>query len=258
MHTMSLQTDKARTFHALHIPGDPVILFNIWDVGSAIAVKDAGAKAIATGSAPVAFANGYADGEKIPLDFALANARRIAEAVDLPFTLDIEGGYGAAGDVITSTITAAMQAGVIGFNFEDQIVGGEGLYDTQTQTQRIQYVRQAADAVASGAFINARTDIFLKAKPDTHNQTMLNDAIERAKAYEQAGADGFFAPGLADEKLIATLCNEVSLPVNIIALPHVPPKTVLTGAGVARISYGPVGYRHYIKYLSAAAAEAFA
>jgi len=107
-------------------------------------------------------------------------------------------------------------------------------------------------------FLNARTDIFLKAKPDTHNQAMLDEAVERAAVYEQAGADGFFAPGLADEKLIASLCSRVNLPVNIIALPHVPPNKVLSDAGVARISYGPVPYRQMMKSLESAASDALA
>jgi 2-methylisocitrate lyase-like PEP mutase family enzyme len=246
---MSRQADHAKTLHALHVKGTPLILFNIWDPGSAVAVAAAGAKAIATGSWPVAAAHGFADGENIPLDLAMDNLRRIVGAVDLPVSADLEGGYGASPDKVAETAARACRAGAIGFNFEDQIVGSSDLYEIDIQASRIKAARGAADAVTPSAFINARTDLFLKAKPETHSNAMLDEAIDRAKAYEEAGADGFFAPGLADEKHIARLCEATALPVNIIALPHVPDAKTLAGLGVARISYGPVPYRQMAKWL---------
>ncbi len=255
---MPSQADRAKAFQALHQKGNPVILFNIWDPGSANAVAAAGAKAIATGSWPVAVAHGYGDGEKIPLDLALDNARRIVETVDLPVTLDFEGGYDAAPEGIAENIKQACATGVIGFNFEDQIVGTSDLYDMSTQASRIAAVREAADSVLPSVYINARTDIFLKTKPETHTNAMLDEAVERAKTYEQAGASGFFAPGLGDEKMIARLCEEVSLPVNIIALTDVPDTKTLAGLGVARISYGPVPYRKMTKWLEEEARKAIA
>lgn len=254
---MSDQKSLIETFRALHQQGDPIVLFNIWDAGSATAVCNAGAKALATGSAPVAMAQGFADGEQMPLKLALANIERIIASVGIPVTMDLEGGYSVDSTIIENTVSKAVLTGIVGFNFEDQIVGGEGLYDINTQVSRLQAARNAADSVSEPPFLNARTDIFLKAKPDTHNDAMLNDAIERAQAYEQAGADGFFAPGLADVKLIERICKEVNLPVNIIALPHVPAKSVLVELGVSRISYGPVPYKQMMKSLSEKAAEAF-
>ena len=234
------------------------MLFNIWDAGSAQAVVSAGAQAVATGSAPVAMANGYLDGENIPLELALDNIARIVKAVENPVSLDLEGCYGVAPEAVSQTVSRAMDTGIIGINFEDQIVGGDGLYSVADQSARIAAARSATDDCSVPAFINARTDIFLKAKPDSHNEAMLSDAIERAHAFEQAGADGFFAPGLANEALIAKLCETVSLPVNIIALPHVPPKVRLIELGVARISYGPVPYRQMIKLFERAASSALA
>ena len=255
---MTSQASSIKTFRDLHVPGNPIMLYNIWDAGSAKAVGDSGAKALATGSAPVAMAQGFPDGEKFPLDLALANIERILKAVDLPVTMDLEGGYGTDSTIIENTVKQAIATGIVGFNFEDQIVGGEGLYDMATQSTRVAAARKAADSVIASSFINARTDIFLKQKPDAHTQAMLDDAIERAHAYEQAGADGFFAPGLADEKMIETLCKKVNLPVNIIALPHVPAKAKLIELGVARISYGPVPYRKMLKALAQWASEEFA
>ncbi|MEW2917232.1 isocitrate lyase/phosphoenolpyruvate mutase family protein [Ruegeria sp. ANG10] len=246
---MTNQNTQAEEFAALHKKGEPVILYNIWDPGSAGAVRDAGAKAIATGSAPVAMAQGFGDGQKISLDSALDNARRIVAAVDLPVTLDFEGAY--AEDVlgVAANVRLALETGVIGFNFEDQIVGTSDLYDIETQEARVRAMREGCDAAGIPAFINARTDIFLKAKPDTHDNSMLDDAIARAKAYADAGASGFFAPGLKDEGLIARLCESTELPVNIIALPGTPDTATLASLGVARVSYGPVPYRQMLCWL---------
>ena len=253
---MPSHADVVQAFHELHKRGEPVILFNIWDPGSAKAVAGAGAMALATGSWPVAAAHGYADGEQIPLDLAMDNLKRIVQAVDLPVSVDLEGGYGAAPETVGETVARACAVGAAGFNFEDQIVGGEGLHDVAAQTLRIAAARKAADASGQPVFLNARTDIFLKAKPDTHDEAMLNEAIERSKAYEQAGGNGFFAPGLAEDSLIGRLCEASPLPVNIIALPHVPNAQTLASLGVARISYGPVPYRRMTQWLEEEARQA--
>lgn len=247
---MTEQTDRATTFASLHKKGEPVILYNIWDAGSAAAVRDAGAQAIATGSAPVAMAQGFADGQKIPLDAALENVKRIVSTVDLPVTLDFEGAYAEDTRGIADNVARALECGVVGFNFEDQIVGGSGLYDAARQATRIEAMRKACDASGVPAFINSRTDIFLKAPADTHNDAMLDDAIARAAAYAAAGASGFFAPGLKDEAMIEKLCAATELPVNIIALPGTPDTPRLAALGVARVSYGPVPYKQMINWLT--------
>lgn len=254
---MTLQNDSAATFHALHEKGNPVVLFNIWDAGSAKTVAGAGAKAIATGSAPVAMANGFSDGEQIPLSFALDNASRIVNAVDLPVTLDFEGAYGVTPEVVSENISKALKTGVVGFNFEDQIVGETGLYEIEVQSKRVAAVKSACQAADVNAFINARTDIFLKAKRDAHSEAMLEEAILRGKAYEMAGASGFFVPGLVDEKMIGKLCAAVALPINIIALPGAPANSRLAELGVARISYGPVPYKQMVAWMTEEAKKAF-
>lgn len=254
---MSSQADKAKIFHSLHVKGDPIVLYNIWDAGSARTVADAGAKALATGSWPVAVAQGYGDGQNIPMPAAIDNAKRIVETTDLPVTLDFEGGYAIDDKGLKSNIAKALDVGVIGFNFEDQIVGGEGLHDIDEQTKRVAAVRLSIDASGVGAYLNARTDLFLKSKPEMHANYM-DEAIERAKAYEDAGASGFFAPALLDETLIGKLCEATDLPVNIIAIPGCPPKAKLAELGVARISYGPVPYRQMMAALGEGAKAAFA
>lgn len=245
------------TFQALHIKSDPIVLFNVWDAGTAAIVQSAGAKAIATGSYPVAMAYGFADGENIPLTLMLENLRRIVDAIDLPVSSDIEGGYGVAPEVVADTVAQVVKAGAIGFNFEDQVVGGEGLHDIPSQTARVAAAREGADSAGSNIFLNARTDLFLKAKPEEH-AAILDEALARALAYAEVGANGFFTPGLTDEALIKQLCAECPIPVNILALPHAPAATVLADLGVARISHGPVPYKKMSAWFEEQAKAAFA
>lgn len=203
---MTTQQDHAATFHALHVKGDPVILFNIWDAGSAVAVAKAGAKALATGSRSVAGSLGYDDGEALPIEVALAHVAAIVAGSTLPVTLDFEGAYAADPDTVAANTRAALGTGVIGFNFEDQIVGGEALYSIPDQAARIAAMRGACDSVGVDAFINARTDIFLKAPRDTHNAVMVEHAIARALACGDSGASGLFFPGLIDPALVKAVC----------------------------------------------------
>jgi 2-methylisocitrate lyase-like PEP mutase family enzyme len=253
---MTTQKEKAELFAELHVKGDPLILFNIWDAGSSKAVKDAGAKAIATGSWSVAAADGYADGEEMPLDLALANLGRIVANVDLPVTIDFEGGYATDISGLKENIAKVIEAGAVGINFEDQIVDGEGLYSVGEQSIRIAAVREAADSKAIPLFINARTDVFLKSDPSKHGEN-FEEAAARALAYERSGASGFFAPGLKDPELIRNLCDRSPLPVNIMVMADTPTNKEMAQLGVGRVSYGPGPYRQMIEALKQAAGAAF-
>jgi 2-methylisocitrate lyase-like PEP mutase family enzyme len=229
---------KFETFAALHVPGNPVVLYNIWDVGSALAVVKAGAKALATGSHPVADANGWPDGQQVPIDFALANAKRIVDSVELPVTVDFEGAYSADPDEGAANVARLAATGAVGCNFEDQVIGGEGLHPLELQVRRIAAIRKS---VGDQFFINARTDLFLKTQ--TYDDSLVDQAIERGKAFADAGASGFFVPRLADPKQIERIVSEVPLPLNVIAFPGAPDKKVWADAGVARISHGPFPHR---------------
>ena len=178
------------TFAALHVPGNPVVLFNVWDAGSAKVVVEAGGKAIATGSHPVADALAMGDGETVPLDLVFANARRIVAAVDVPVTIDFEGAYSADPQEGAANAARLKETGAVGCNFEDQIVGGEGLHPLEVQVKRIEAIRRA---VGDDFFINARTDLRLK-----DQAAPLDEVIARGKAFADAGASGFFVPRLAD------------------------------------------------------------
>lgn len=239
------------TFAALHVPGDPVILYNIWDVGSAKAVAAAGAKALATGSHPVGDAAGFGDGQKVPLDFAFGNARRIVAAVDLPLTVDFEGAYSDDPDEGGANVARLKATGAVGCNFEDQVIGGEGIHPLDHQVRRIAAIRQA---VGGDFFVNARTDLFLKVKE--HDVALVDQVIERGKAFADAGASGFFVPRLADAAQIERIVREVPLPLNVIAFPGAPPKAEWASAGVARISHGPFPHKALMAQFEEAARAA--
>jgi len=242
---------KFETFAALHVPGDPVVLYNIWDVGSAHAVVKAGAKALATGSHPVADANGWPDGEQVPIDFASANATRIVDAVDLPVTVDFEGAYSDDPEEGGRNVARLKETGAVGCNFEDQRIGEEGIHPLELQVRRIEAIRRA---VGTDFFINARTDLYLKVKEQ--DESLLEHVIERGKAFADAGASGFFVPRLADSRQIERVVREVPLPLNLIAFPGAPPKTEWAAAGVARISHGPFPHRALMAQLTESAKAA--
>jgi 2-methylisocitrate lyase-like PEP mutase family enzyme len=239
------------TFAALHVPGDPVILYNIWDVGSALAVIAAGAKALATGSHPVADAHGWPDGQQVPLDFVLANAKRIVEAVEVPLTVDFEGAYSTDPEEGGRNVARLAATGAVGCNFEDLVIGGEGVHPLDLQVSRIGAIRRA---LGDEFFINARTDLFLKTQ--TYDDALVDQVIERGKAFADAGASGFFVPRLAEPKQIERVVREVPLPLNVIAFPGAPDKRIWAEAGVARISHGPFPHRALMAKLTEMAREA--
>ena len=242
---------KFETFASLHVPGKPVILYNIWDPGSAVAVAAAGARAIATGSHPVGDAAGFGDGQKVPIEFVIDNAKRIVGAVDLPVTVDFESAYSVDPGEGGANVARLKTAGAVGCNFEDQVIGGEGLHPIDLQVSRISAIRRA---VGDQFFINARTDLFLKTQ--TYDDALIDQVIERGKAFADAGASGFFVPRLADPKQIERVVSEVPLPLNVIAFPGAPDKKVWADAGVARISHGPFPHRALMAALEVMVREA--
>lgn len=244
---------KFETFAALHVPGNPVILYNIWDVGSAQAVAKAGARALATGSHPVGDASGFGDAQHVPLDFVFANAKRIADLVELPLTVDFEGAYSEDPEQGAANVVRLAATGAVGCNLEDQVIGGEGLHPLDLQVRRIEAIRRA---VGDAFFINARTDLFLKTQ--TYDDALIDQVVERGKAFADAGASGFFVPRLSDSRQIERVVREVPLPLNVIAFPGAPAKQEWASAGVARISHGPFPHRALMAKLEEMAREAIA
>jgi len=233
-------------FASMHVPGDPVLLYNIWDIGSAVAVAKAGAPAIATGSHGLAEALGFRDGEDIPLNLLFETVRRIVAAVDVPVTVDFEGGFAADPAHLAEHARLLAEAGAVGCNFEDQVIGGEGLHAIDEQARRV------AAVVESGLWVNARTDLFLKrlvAGQDVNDRSLLGEAMERAHAFAEAGAHSFFIPGVNDLDLIAEICAASPLPVNVIKHETMELAAAAT-AGVARISWGARPWRWAMERLT--------
>jgi 2-methylisocitrate lyase-like PEP mutase family enzyme len=191
----------------------------------------------------VAAAHGYGDGEKLPMAVLVETARSIAAAVDLPLSVDFEGAYAAEPERAAANVAKLIEAGAIGINFEDRVVAGDGLYAIETQAARIRAIREMAEDKDIAFFINARTDLFLKEGDRSKHADLVEEAIERAKAYSASGASGFFVPGLIDPALIEAICAASSLPVNIMMMAGAPDPRALAKLGVARISYGPGPYR---------------
>ncbi len=249
------QSEKANLFKNLHQPGNPLVLYNIWDAGSARTVAAAGAKAIASGSWAVAAVQGYGDGESIPFDFVLKLASRIVQATDLPCTIDIESGYAEDPDGVAENIGRLFDSGLVGINFEDQVIGGDGLYDIIDQCARISAIKRKSEVNSHPLFINARCDVFIKGR---NHKELLSAAKERAAAYADAGADCFFAPLLTDSDLIADLCAASPIPVNILKVKTAPSLEKLATLGVARVSYGHNPYVELMETLTEKASAIYA
>lgn len=248
--TVSKQAEQALKFADMHQPGDPLVLYNIWDAGSAKVIEEAGARAVATGSWSVAAAQGFDDGEKLPLEIALMTARRICQTVDLPVSLDFEGAYAVGPTGVASNVTLALKQGIVGINFEDQMIGGKGLHRQEDQAKRIAGAREAADAFGVPLFINARTDLFLKETNQDWHAGLMPQALERLEAYTTAGASGFFVPGLQDPELIGRICEAADIPVNVMTVPNGLSVAELANLGVARISHGPGPFRQAMRDLA--------
>lgn len=224
---------QAQTLTALHVPGDPVVLPNAWDAASAWAIAQAGAKAIATSSAACAWSIGRPDGNVMSRDEALGQVRRIASAVDLPVTADLEAGYGDDADLAQS-IREVIEAGAAGINLEDS--GGDPLYPVDVAAHRIAIARQAAEGVGVPLHINARVDVFFAPVGEPQDRVRLT--AERAAAYLAAGASSIFVPGVRDLETIRALTGAIDAPVNILAGAATPPLADLAAAGVGRVSVG--------------------
>jgi 2-methylisocitrate lyase-like PEP mutase family enzyme len=246
---MTDQKTKAAQFKALHVAGTPLVLFNIWDAGSAKAVASAKAQAMATGSWSVAAAHGLQDGEKLSLDLAIANLQRIVAITDLPVSIDIESGY----DDPAQTIKRTIDAGAVGCNIEDSFPHDGTLRAVADQVARIQAARKIAVASGIDYFINARTDVFFQKGAMDDAATALAAVLERARAYADAGASGLFVPGLTNLDLIKTLSQFSPLPVNIMLQPDSPALEAFAQAGVSRLSFGPIPYINAMKAVEDAA-----
>ncbi|GAA3117785.1 isocitrate lyase/phosphoenolpyruvate mutase family protein [Planomonospora alba] len=230
--------DKADLFHSLHTRDGVLVLANAWDVASALLVEEAGAEAVATTSAGVAWSLGAPDGDRLDRDRALDLIARIASAVRVPVTADIESGFGDTPEAVAETVRGVIEAGAVGVNIEDTVRrdGTPVLRPVEEQAARLAAARAAADAAGVPLYINARVDVYLRGNDAP--EARLRAALERAAAYREAGASGIFAIGVTDPGTIAVLAEGVDLPLNVFGGPGAPPVGELAALGVARVSVG--------------------
>jgi 2-methylisocitrate lyase-like PEP mutase family enzyme len=233
---MPSQQEKAEQLLKLHDKGGNLLLPNAWDSASARLFEEAGFPAIATTSSGVAFANGYGDGQQISRDEMLAIIKRISAAVNIPITADVEAGYGPTPEDVATTVRGVIQAGAVGINLEDNTGYGNPLYTIDNQVKRIAAGREAADQAGIPLVINARTDTYLYQIGAA--ETRMQDTLDRAKAYLDAGASSIFVPGVLDQATIEQLVNGIAGPVNILVGPGAPSAPELFSWGVRRISVG--------------------
>jgi 2-methylisocitrate lyase-like PEP mutase family enzyme len=226
--------ETALAFRALHMPGRPLVLPNAWDTASARIVAEAGAAAVATTSAGLAWDLGTADGDRLDRKRALAAVARIAAAVRVPVSADIESGYAPDAEGVGDTVRAVLGAGAVGVNIEDALhtEGAGSLRPVGEQAERIAAARAAADATGVPLFVNARVDTFLRGAGG------VAETLERAAAFLAAGADGVFVPGAVDPVTVKALVEGIEGPLNVLVGPGAPSVAALAALGVARVSAG--------------------
>ncbi len=242
---------KAETLRSLHNGSSPLVLPNAWDVVSARAVEAAGFPVVATSSAAVAESLGFEDSDSMPVDAAFGAVGRVARAVSVPVTADIEAGYQlSAGELVARL----LEAGAVGCNFEDtDHHGPDGLVPVARQAERLKAIRQASDDAGVPVVINARIDLFLRGTGSL--ETRLAEAIERGRAYLEAGADCLYPIGLTDADTIMTFVREVRAPVNIWLRPDGPSLQALAEMGVVRVSLATGLFRRSVTEIERALAE---
>ncbi|MDF2036298.1 isocitrate lyase/phosphoenolpyruvate mutase family protein [Cytobacillus oceanisediminis] len=242
------QSLKAETFRRLHQQSSTFVLPNAWDVISAKMFEECGFKAIGTTSAGIAASLGYLDGQSIPLRKMVETIENIAKSVKVPVSADIEAGYGQTVEEVLETVKAVVSAGAIGINLED----GTGdpkrpIFETSSQVEKIAAIKELSESRNMPLFINARTDLYWLNIGDS--STRLQEAVKRGKAYQDAGADCIFIPGLTDRKIIKMIREEISCPINLLVDPEMPSISELSEIGIERLSCGSVPFRATLTYL---------
>jgi len=223
--------NDVEAFRALHRRDFALVLPNVWDAATTVIARDAGAEAIATTSAGIAWACGYPDGEALPHGERINAVRAvIRSARPLPVSVDLEAGYADDPELVAAAACELRSLGVVGLNIEDAAA------DAGVLERKIAAVKRALAACHDDIFVNARTDIYLYASLD--GAAALREVQERGRRYEAAGADGFFVPMVVDAALIAAIARSTSLPLNVLATRGLPARQDLERVGVRRVSAG--------------------
>lgn len=248
------QKDRAVQFRHMHQGPHPLILPNAWDAASAAILEQAGFRAIATTSSGVAASLGFPDGQRISREMLVEVVARMTRIVDCPLSIDLESGYGDTLAEVLETVNEIIAAGAVGINIEDSTKhGGQSLVDISYQVALLKAIRELASSMDIPLVINARTDVYLLPTGDPASR--FQEAVQRANAYREAGADCFFPIGLSDAQTIANLVQAINGPINILVSHATPSIPELARLGVARISFGSGLMRAALGYLRRVAHE---
>ncbi len=249
------QQERAEAFHRLHAADRVLVLVNAWDAASARIVEQAGSPAVATTSAGIAWALGYADGEQVEAREMIRACERICRVVNVPVSVDIERGFGRTTAEVCATVRAFLEMGVVGVNIEDGVLpGSDALAPPDILAERIVAIRVVAQEVGVRLFVNARIDTYFVATIDP--ATRYDETVRRARRYIEAGADGIFVPGLESIEEIARLARTVTRPLNIYSgYAGLPAVAALQRAGVRRVSLGCGPYQAALALMRRIATE---
>lgn len=234
---MKGQAEKAEKFRQLHHARTPLILPNCWDVASARVFEDSGFDAVATSSAGLMVSLGYADGEEIPVGELVAAVGRISKALSVPLSADLVGGFGKSPEAVVKTVTSVLKAGAVGINIEDFVHSAKKMVPLQTQTLKLRALVRLRNTVGVPFVLNARTDA-LRYAPGSADSKMA-EAIRRARAYRDLGADCVYPMGLVDATSISKFVKALDFPTNVMVRKGLPSVPELKRLGVARVSFGP-------------------
>jgi 2-methylisocitrate lyase-like PEP mutase family enzyme len=234
---LKTQREKAEEFRSLHRGGRILILPNAWDVPSARVFEEAGFPAVATSSAGMMVSLGYPDGEAINKQELLSAVRRIAKALTVPLSVDVVAGFGATAKDVLITVKSVLETGAVGINIEDFTHETKELHSVEEGVEKVRAIRKLDESTRIPLVINARTDALRFAPGD--QESKLKEAIRRAMAYRDAGADCVYPMGLADAASISTFVKALDFPVNVMVRRGLPPVKELERLGVARLSFGP-------------------
>ncbi len=240
------QKEKAEVLLSLHTNRKLLVLPNVWNPLSARILEKKGYPAVATASAAISASLGYQDGEKIKRATVIDLTERIARSVDVPVTADIETGYGDSLSELEVTAQQVIESGVVGVNIEDGLAWGGALRSIEDQCRRIATLRQFADRHGVHLVINARTDSFVSSS-FTNKEEAVEEAVARAKAFSEAGADCFYPIGPGDEATVRLLRDRIESPINILVSPTAAPLSVMQDIGVNRVSFGPFIFRSCVR-----------
>ncbi len=247
------QKEKAEDFRALHHGKRILVLLNGWDVPSARVFEDAGFPAVATSSAGMLVSLGYPDGEVVGRDEFVSAVRRIARVLSVPVSADIVAGFGKTTKEVVATVRAILKAGAVGINIEDFAHATKKLYPVERQIENVKAIRKLAETSRVPLVINARTDALRFAEGD--EEARVKEAIRRATAYKDAGADCVYPMGLIDATSIARFVKALDFPINVMVRKGLPPVSELQRLGVARVSFGPTASYAAMGLLKRAAKE---